>query len=295
MVVIQLREAKRVVRWLFCLLALRPCLHAESRWFIESGGITWSVERGQAHQDHIELSGRKVSLILTYGVREDGSPVLSRHIVFPGFRTIPNDTHASLSYEFGQDAEPRIFIDGLPVAKEVVTNVHLRGLITINSVLGNRSEVALTRAIFPSIDKPLVIEKFTFSNRSARRIKVELENTQKIVRTNPARGLTGEYDISSRVVEEQPKEIGAGESASFTLAFSARQAQEQPLRVETDLEEQARRERVEGFLSKLQLDTPDPVLNTAFAFAKIRTAESIYQTKGGLMHSPGGGAYYAAI
>jgi hypothetical protein len=37
------------------------------------------------------------------------------------------------------------------------------------------------------------------------------------------------------------------------------------------------------------------VLNTAFAFAKIRAAESIYLTKGGLMHGPGGGRYYAAI
>ena len=28
------------------------------------------------------MSGRRVSLILTYGVHEDASPVLSRHIVF---------------------------------------------------------------------------------------------------------------------------------------------------------------------------------------------------------------------
>ena len=32
-----------------------------------------------------------------------------------------------------------------------------------------------------------------------------------------------------------------------------------------------------------------------FAFAKIRGAESIYQTAGGLMHGPGGESYYAAI
>ncbi len=37
------------------------------------------------------------------------------------------------------------------------------------------------------------------------------------------------------------------------------------------------------------------MLNRAFAFAKIRATESIYETKGGFMHSPGGGAYYAAI
>jgi len=43
------------------------------------------------------------------------------------------------------------------------------------------------------------------------------------------------------------------------------------------------------------LETPDTILNRAFAFAKIRAAESIYQTKEGPMHGPGGLSYYAAI
>lgn len=52
---------------------------------------------------------------------------------------------------------------------------------------------------------------------------------------------------------------------------------------------------IAGFWDNLVLDTPDPVINTMFAFAKIRGAESIYDTKGGLMHGPGGESYYAAI
>lgn len=32
-----------------------------------------------------------------------------------------------------------------------------------------------------------------------------------------------------------------------------------------------------------------------FRFSKIRTAESIFDTASGPLHSPGGGAYYAAI
>ena len=51
-----------------------------------------------------------------------------------------------------------------------------------------------------------------------------------------------------------------------------------------------------AFLNKnLVLETPDETLNKAFAFAKIRASESIYQTKGGPMHGPGGLSYYAAI
>ena len=43
------------------------------------------------------------------------------------------------------------------------------------------------------------------------------------------------------------------------------------------------------------LETPDPVINEMFAFSKIRALESIYETKGGPMHGPGGESYYAAI
>jgi hypothetical protein len=45
----------------------------------------------------------------------------------------------------------------------------------------------------------------------------------------------------------------------------------------------------------LFLHTPNDTLDRMFAFAKVRAAESIYDTKGGLMHGPGGGSYYAAI
>jgi len=44
----------------------------------------------------------------------------------------------------------------------------------------------------------------------------------------------------------------------------------------------------------LRLETPDPVLNRTFDFAKVRVAESIYATRGGLMLGPGGLSYYAA-
>jgi hypothetical protein len=48
-------------------------------------------------------------------------------------------------------------------------------------------------------------------------------------------------------------------------------------------------------MHQLVLNTPDSTINRMFYFSKIRAAESIFDTKGGLMHSPGGGSYYAAI
>lgn len=46
---------------------------------------------------------------------------------------------------------------------------------------------------------------------------------------------------------------------------------------------------------KMVVKTPDDTINAMCRFAKIRACESIYKTKNGLMHSPGGGGYYAAL
>jgi hypothetical protein len=79
-------------------LALFACAApSQTRWHLEpDGGIAWDVPRRAAHQDQIEMSGLRISAIVTYGVREDGTLTLTRQLVFPGLRTIPNDTHASL-------------------------------------------------------------------------------------------------------------------------------------------------------------------------------------------------------
>ncbi|HXI39001.1 MAG TPA: hypothetical protein VNH83_03440 [Bryobacteraceae bacterium] len=274
-------------------LLFSPPLSAQTqhRWKVaHDGGVTWDVRPDDSHQDHIEMSGRQVSVIVSYGVRENGVLILTYRIAFPSLRILPNDKSGTLSYVFGEDAAPRIFIDGRLAAKEVVIRIHHRGLMTIDSLFGN-GDIALTRTIFPSNENPAVVEKYSFTNRSAKAISVEVEDTQKTARTNAARGVTGEYLISSEVLPPRAMSINPGQSANFALAFTAREVAAAPPQIDANAEDSARNARVNGFLADLQLETPDPVLNTAFALAKIRAAESIYRTKGGLMHGSGGGGY----
>ena len=70
---------------------------------------------------------------------------------------------------------------------------------------------------------------------------------------------------------------------------------ESPLHPDVDSEFAARQAFVLSLGSNLVLDTPDSVLNEMFRQSKIRATESIFRTKGGLMHGPGGETYYAAI
>jgi hypothetical protein len=274
----------------------QPPAGAQTRWKLEAdGSIRWEVEQGKAHQDHIEMSGRRVSVIVTYGVDDKGQLLLSRHVVFPMLRFTPNKTRDHLALLFGDDATPRVLLNRALPRSEVVTAFRQRGLMRIESILGRDKEVSLTRTIFPSVDKPLVVERLTFNNLSDKDVTVEVEDTERVVRTSPARGVYGGYVASSRVLEPGERVVKPRESTTFALLISAKKNSEPSLNIDVEAEERARAGRVADLLSKLRLETPDPVLNAAFAFAKIRAAESIYETKGGLMHGPGGGAYYAAI
>jgi hypothetical protein len=53
--------------------------------------------------------------------------------------------------------------------------------------------------------------------------------------------------------------------------------------------------RVEELINECDLTTGDDVIDTEFAFAKIRAGESLFRTKKGLIHCPGGYSYYAAV
>ncbi len=284
---------------IFCTLVLLLIfitvhnIQAQSRWSMQAdGSISWNVKQGEAHSDNIEMSGRFISLIATYGVDDKGKPVTSKQIVFPMLRTIPNDTHASLSYTFGSEAEPIIKINN-KVANEQITGFSLRGILTTtSSVSGN---VIITRELFPSTDKPVVIEKYTIRNIGSKDVTLDIEDFEKKSITHPEKSFYGVYEIASRTSGAGIYILMPQEIKTFAVLFSGRKITDQQIIIDVDKELVNRQNFVDQMFNNLTFTSPDPVLNRMFDFAKIRAMESIYQTKGGLVHSPGGGAYYAAI
>ena len=268
-----------------------------TRWRIVGDGvIAWEVAPNEVHHDHLEMSGERVSVIVTYGVDAAGHFSVSRQVIWPMLRFKPNRTRDHLSLVFGDDAAPRVFIDRGPAAQQVVvTRVVFDGLVRIEGTLGEGREISVVRTVFPSTTQPTVIDLTEFTNRSGRDVIIEVEDNQREVRTNPERGVYGGYTANAQILGAGERTLKPGERTIFSVVISARKNDEALAVTDPCAEEQARRERVAKFADRLQLATPDPVLNMAFAFAKIRAGESIFATKGGLMHSPGGGPYYAAI
>jgi hypothetical protein len=107
--------------------------------------------------------------------------------------------------------------------------------------------------------------------------------------------VTGAYTIDATTDRAVDWTLRPGEARTYAVVYSARKASEPSLVLDVTKELAARKTWIAQTNSRVVLDTPDPVLNKAFAFAKVRATESIFATRGGLMHGPGGGRYYAAI
>jgi hypothetical protein len=304
----------------FSLLTLACCISAEiyaqgtalpaqqDRWKIQpDGSIEWALDNRVPHNDHLEMSGEKISLWVQYGVNGNGQATLNRTMVFPTFRLLPVRTIASMMYNVTDGELPRFLINDkllktgvynaavAPDMPEKVTSIRQKGILQINSELGKDHAITLQRTLFPSTDKPMAIEKWVFINTGKQPVKIEMEYLYREVKPAAERTTPLQHSFVVSTVNEGLKIVAPGDSVQFAILYQAINKNNPLATVDVNAELNDRQQRLNGILSLMQLETPDPVLNTAFAFAKMRATESIYKTRGGYLHGPGGLRYYAAI
>jgi hypothetical protein len=256
------------------------------------GGITWTVKSGEPHNDNIEMSGRQISAIVTYGIDADKTLILKKQLIFPMLRNLPNKTSSHLSQKFDKESQPLILVNGTEI-KETPVTFHHKGMLTISS--NTNTPLTVKRSVFPSVDKAVYLEVYQLKNSSASPLSVEIRHDVPDFHTKPEAGVYGEYVVSVQSSKKGNFTIAPDGELEFAVVYSARKLNEELYAFSASWEMAKRREMVAGILNSLVLETPNDTINREFAFAKIRGTESIYDTKGGLMHGPGGGAYYAAI
>ncbi len=288
---------KKVVLFICLVFSYSVGIYAQQRWHLnQDGGISWEVKSGDnVHRDHIEMSGLKVSTVVRYGVDDEGKFLLNRGMVWPMLRTIPNDTHASLMRKLGWNPLENVLINNAQI-KEQVRRISLDGTMEVESDLSTRqSVVGLTRILFPSTTQPMFCEKYVLENKGNKAVTVEINQVKNVMTTAAEKGVNGSYRIIQALNGAAYTSLQPGQSVSF-YAYTAGYEQGEP-EVIPDIERELSKRQafIQELWGKLMLNTPDPVINTMFAFAKIRGAESIYDTACGLLHGPGGESYYAAI
>ena len=282
-----------------------------SYWaFAEDGnGIVFTPGKDNLpYTDHIEMSGEQMAFVLRWGVDDQNSFNAERSLVFPMLRTIPNNTHASLMHRVGTDVPSLLSVNGLSLVNEQVQQVCIDGYVGVKSTFsvgqpnvgGARGNyltpaIEMTRRIFPSTDKPLMGELYTMRNITQRAQIVYIPDYSQVFTTPADKGVTGSYIVRSDLTGTGTFTIQPGDSLTFGAVFQAYRVGETMATVDLADEFEARRAFLATMDGSLVLDTPNDVIDREFRFAKIRASESIFKTRGGYMHGPGGESYYAAI
>lgn len=257
---------------------------------LRDNSIVWKVKKDQVHSDNIEMSGLGTDYIVSYGVEKDGCLQLSRHCVYPTLRTIPNDTHASFQLNIDSDKVPQIFINGT-FSEERAVEFRLNGILSVCSVMENG--IKIERTFYPSSENRCNIEGILVNNPTMNPVKLEIVQEQTILHSY-GRGTKGVYVVEVSHDADQRVIIEPGKTYQYYVYYSARIANEKLYLPNGEVELERRKVRVQQLCDPLTLDTGNPVVDMMFRFSKIRAGESIFNTKAGLLHSPGGFHYYAA-
>ncbi|MBI5834185.1 MAG: hypothetical protein HZB16_17970 [Armatimonadetes bacterium] len=263
------------------------------RWRLEGEGIAWQPADGGSlpHADHVEMSGRQVSLIAYWGLDRDRRLSLRRRIYWPTLRGRKDDVRGYLRRELAESCEPVVLIDGIErrSVTERVSELRFDGVLAIEHEPSDG--VRLTRELFPDPAAAAVIERWTLTNVSAAPLVVE-------VGALSWRQGTGGYRGAYRVEVDQPgaaATLAPGASLVTSTVIAARRATAKRITLDGDAALASRRERITALSAAMRLETPDPVLNRCFQLACLRTGEALFETKLGLVHSPCGNSYYGGV
>lgn len=290
------RLMKKII---FCVIGALLALHADAatRWKIlpDSNVISMTVaDSSKPHADHVEMSGKMMSVVLYWDIDSNSIFNLERSLVFPMLRTIPNNTHASLMLKNNLDLASMLRINGKP-ATPVCRTVEINGAMNVISDFKDQ-KIELSRQIFPTTEYPAMIELYTLRNNGDAAATILVPEVSQSYTTDPDAGVQGSYIVRADIEGAGVIKLRPGEEANFSLVIQAYPADGgHELTLNADDELAARKALIAVLDSNLILNTPDDVIDTEFRYAKIRGAESIFKTKGGYMHAPGGESYYAAI
>lgn len=249
--------------------------------------IFFSIKNGAEYANHIEMSAFYTSSIISYGTKLGGELRMLRHVVFPTLRTYPNNTSGSLDYNF---KGIQIVVNNSK-SKEIAKDFVFDGILGIKSSI---DKLQIDRLIFPATTQKGLIERLTLTNKDKNEISVFIKNLDKDKLT-PARygNMRERYRLTTSISASQIT-LKPNEVACIDIAYCAKRLNEE-YTFDFDKEENARKDFIKKLDQTFIIKTPNENINLMARYAKIRASESIYKTKAGLMHSPGGGNYYAAL
>ena len=289
-----------LITWIIQPSKVFPQSSLNPYWEIsDRGSIVWHVsnEDSLPHADNIEMAGQKVASIIYYTIDKDKQLSLERDIIFPQLRTHLKTTQlawkkyrAYLRHTYIDEILPVITIEDKAIIPGPVDSVEIEGRLKFyhQPVHGIR----IIRTLIPSMTERFFVEKWELQNLSGKTIDLTIGKT---LFEQQELGVKGMYN--RKVYSDAPEKLTlrANEKFNYSIYFAAGIDDEKITGFSAEKAEAERDSFLAEVKSNLVLNTPNKTLNTLFYFSKIRAAENIFDSKMGLVHSPGGGNYYVGV
>jgi len=232
----------------------------------------------------LNMQGRKVVL----QVQVDRTAGLSYRARF--FHVDPDLTRKGwVVADGGTNSVPRLRVNGRPLRCHAPATVAFDGMLTV--VYPTSEGLVATRTVYCSQRNPVVVEEWQLRNAADKRLTVDFEATARVaaVTENTVLAWSGQGPASTAVepggvvslatcVQARPKDAPDGDSA-----------------IDVPAERAARRALAEAaWRGPGRLETPEPLLDLAFALQKLHVLECPIETikgvivhNGSLRYSPG--------
>ncbi len=260
----------------------------KEKHYLKNNKICFDVKQGEEYANHIETAGFYCASIISYGADSNGNLRLMRHTTFPTLRLYPNLTGSSLDRNFNGYS---VVVDGHTV-NEKATKFVFDGILHIYSKAGN---VEIHRSIFSARECKACIERVELINKSDKTVSFNLKCNDKEHITKAYHGVDRRrYRFFTQCSTSTDMYVEPHSSDAIFAGYCACDYNES-FTVDFEKELSLREAFVDEISKITVIKTPDEKINTMAFYTKIRACESIFKTKAGLMHSPGGGYYYAAI
>lgn len=257
-----------------------------------NNGVCFTPEQEKLpHCNHVEMAGLETSAIVSYRVDKNKRLTLYSFCIFPQIRIIPNETRGGLARHF-HNTELRFSNE-----RAAVKEVRFNGILQIFEQAG---EVQICRRITAARNKTAVLEEIRLQNtgKTAQSVTVKTEKLQTAVKKvylvaeNNQPLYTSAFAADKALTSAKTTlTLAAGQETVLRVAYGAERLTEKEIQAQFVLREQF----ITDAKAHLQIHTPNEDLNRMLDFCKLRATESIFNTKNGLMHGPGGGNYYAAL
>lgn len=256
-----------------------------------------SKEHRLPHSDNIEMSGTLMSAIIGYTIDEKKQLRVNRDILFPQLRRFlfsnePGHMNyrAYLRETVKDDMLPVLSIGNTKILPGIIDSVTINGKLNFFHQAGNGLKII--RTFLPAMNERILVEKWTIINVTDTVIDLSIGSSKL---QQQEMGLLGLYTRNIYSDAMPQINLQPGKAYSFGIYFTARLNSESELTASWQKAEAERDLFLNTMQNNMVVHTPDSILNTLSYFSKIRAAESIFQTKMGLVHSPGGGSYYTGI